>query len=537
MTAGPAATFRYLAASDDEAAGRALRAALDSPLPSIRHQALAAILERHDPAGHREYLRRVDPIEPLWRTVLLDHPEKIGRTLRDVMLGDDPQLVRAACLAAGWLRDYDLAPTILVALEEPEHPLADLLGHTILDLVSRLCHELAAPSSPGQHAASLARRRLVAALEASVQRFGRHQRREPLEAFVLLAYRDDVTLRQILENPHHSAFAATKELLMRTRQAGAMRLTVGYLDDPHAPLGAISIVSRRTDARFLECLMRKVGREPSATVARHLAQIRSFAWARDGGRVLDSLDDHGQHAAVRLLMASGAAGSQALPVLERLLEYGKPGGRRAAIAALTAFSGPVANRLVMMAAEDSDAEVQAAALAQFHERNLPGAMARLIDALESPHSVVRRTARKGLAQFAFPQFFANFDLLDEPTRRQTAALVKKVDPQTPAQLRAELHSPIRSHRLRALAILPCLELIAELEDAVIALLADEDPVVRAEAVAVLGDCPTPRVREALREAMNDPVRLVQQAVCRALDIDEASLALRGGQPETAEVVG
>ena len=42
------------------------------------------------------------------------------------------------------------------------------------------------------------RRQVVGSLEPAVQRYGQHKRREVIEAFLLLANRDNATLKQIL---------------------------------------------------------------------------------------------------------------------------------------------------------------------------------------------------------------------------------------------------------------------------------------------------------------------------------------------------
>ena len=59
MSEGLKTTFRLLSETENEAAIWVLIPALDSPNVSIREEALAAILKRRSPAGHREILRRL----------------------------------------------------------------------------------------------------------------------------------------------------------------------------------------------------------------------------------------------------------------------------------------------------------------------------------------------------------------------------------------------------------------------------------------------------------------------------------------------
>ena len=51
----------------------------------------------------------------------------------------------------------------------------------------------------------------------------------------LLASRDNVVLKQILQNPHHAAFLAVIDVLTKSQRGGVIRLLLSFLDDPHVP--------------------------------------------------------------------------------------------------------------------------------------------------------------------------------------------------------------------------------------------------------------------------------------------------------------
>ena len=138
-------------------------------------------------------------------------------------------------------------------------------------------------------------------------------------------------------------------------------------------------------------------------------------------------------------------------MIEHLLRYGEPAGRRAAVEALAEFNGAEANALVIKVLEDPDPAVQAMAVEQSappRDTGRDDAAAR--SCWRVHHLAVRR--RKSLAEFTFKRFVGAFDMLDEEVRRSTGLLVKKIDPQAIPQLRLELHSRSRTRRLRAAAI-------------------------------------------------------------------------------------
>ncbi len=232
-------------------------------------------------------------------------------------------------------------------------------------------------------------------------------------------------------------------------------------------------------------------------------------------------------------MCSGLGRLEKFEVLKLLLTAGKPAGRRAAAAALADFQGADANRLVLAALRNDDARVQASALGQLRDRGLPGAMATLIEALDSPDEIVRETARRCLREFSFSHFLGAFDGLDEQVRRNTGRLVKKVDLTTPQRLAEEMNAAARSRRLRAIEMTAVLGMADELEAELIQLLDDDDHLVRMEAAMALAGCSSDKSRLALRDALLDRSVSVQNAAERALDAMATIQPPRSGKIDVA----
>jgi HEAT repeat protein len=517
MGAALATTFRVLAETENEAAVRVLTAALDSPHRAIQEGAVKAILARRSPAGGRELLRRLHTLPQRWKGIIRQSPGRMTGPLRDALLGSDRQMFVNACRGAVWFREYDLIPALLNLLEDPHHEHADLAGKTLLEVTAQLYEELAAPRDYcDRRDPQLVRQHVLRSLEASVQRYDRHKRREAIEAFLLLVGRDNLTLKQILQDPLHASFATTVDVLVSSSRGGVMRLLLSFLDDLHAPSAALSIVAKRRDLKFVRYLLRKIGREPSSTVAQNLKHIESIPWLCSGEEILGRLDDAAQHAAVQLLIGSGTPRLQAFATIRYLVLHGKPGGRRAAAEALQEFSGADANNLVLMALEDPEPHVQAAAVAQLRRRGIPGSLARLVALVDSPHSSVRAAARENLEEFTFERFLRAFDMLDDEVRRSTGMLVKKIDPQTVLRLKEEMKSRGRTRRLRGLAIARTIGVVEQLEPLVIELLHDEDHLVRTQAAAALARCSSEASRRALQSALADRSHTVQEAAQKSL---------------------
>lgn len=512
MSEGLKTTLELLGKTQNEAAVRTLVPALDSSCAAIRKGALGAILSRRSPAGHGEVLRRLHTADEQSRAIIQEHSGRMIHALRDAVLGSDVQLSANGCRAATWFREYDLIPALITALEDPASPTRELAGQTLLELVNLLYGELAGPRPEGgRRDPELIRRQVIGALERSVARFPAHRRREILEAYVLLVNRDSAVLKQVVSDPHHAAFLVLVDVLSNNASSGVIGLLLAFLDDTRAPTAALGVVSRRSDLKFVQYFLRKIGHEPSKAVKQNLKRMSSVAWLENGTGLLDQLDDAAQHAAVKLAMNSGIARSQAYAVVEHLLLYGKPKGRRAAAEALGEFNGAEANALVEKALDDEDPQVQAYLLVQLRRRGIVGGLARLVEMIDSRHAVVRNAARASLAEFSFQHFLSAFDMLDDEVRQSTGRLVRKVDPQTIPQLRAEMKSQVRTRRLRALAIARVIDVVTRLEGTIAGLIKDEDHMVRAEAARALAQGELPISWEALEYALHDGSPAVREA--------------------------
>ena len=516
-TEGLSTTFELLSRSGNEAATEVLLAALDSTDSAVSDRALRALLKRHSLAGHQQLLRRLHELDPKWREVLHEYRGTMSHALRDALLSGDSQSCANSCQAILWFHEYDLMPALITVLENSSNPKAPLATSTALSLAELFYDDLAGTKNfkPRQDPRTL-RGHLVGTLEASVMRYARHRRTEPIEAFVMLAERDNATLKQLLFDPLHGSYRPLIEALTHSPRPGVMRLLLSYLDDPQSPSAALTALAHRRDAAFVKALLRKIGSEPSTSAKRNLARIERFAWLQPGETLLAQLDAAEQHSAVELLMASGTNRLEAFETIAHLVVKGTPGGRRAAAAALAQFHGNEANNLALKALADDDPQVQAAVLGQLRERGIPGAVSILVGLADSPQPAVREAAQKSLSEFSFTRYLAAFDMLEDQVRRSTGMLVRKVDPNSVPQLLEEMVALSRRRRMRALQVAEAMQIVDEVEPTVISMLEDEDHLVRLEAARALAQCNLVQACLALRAAEDDTSVTVREAAGESL---------------------
>lgn len=512
MTTGLETTFALLTTTANEAAEDLLLAALDHSNAAIRDSALRALLRRPSPPAYKILIERLHTFDDRWRAMIAERHEGLASAVRDAILAPVEQLCENGCQAMLWFKEYDLLPALLNATEDTANPQRLRTASALLRLVERFYEELSGPRDySNRRDPQRLREKLVQFLEASVARYPKHHSREIVEAFLMLAHRENVTLRQILNEPRHPAYLTLVELITHSPRGGIMRLVLSFLDDTHSPSAGLTALAHRGDQKFIEYLLRKIGFEPAATVAHNLKRLETIPWLQGDLEPLGALDEAAQHAAITLTIRSNLNRRAAFKVLEWMLLRGKTGGRRAAAVLLAGFHGVDGNALLIKALHDRDPQVLATLVKQLRPRGIAGAVGRLLEYLESPFSPVRDAARESLSEFTFARYLAVFDLLEDEVRKSSGGLVVRVDPRAVQCLLEEFQALSRTRRLRAIALTVAMDLVFTLEEALIAKLEDDDHIVRAEAARALAACDTDATQAALETALSDRSTAVQEA--------------------------
>jgi len=517
MNAGLNDTFQLLTKTDNEAAVEVLAAGLDCPHRAIRDRALRSLLTRSSPKGHQEVFRRLPKLDKGCRSIISARPERLVSAVRAALKIDDEATCAAALEGILSFRLYDTIPALLAIARDRENPNFDLAVRTVLRLTELFYQELSESQKRSKrNDLDNVRRRVTLALEEAAARFNTHRRTEIIEAFLLVAKPQNVTLRRILRQPGERSQQAVVDVLSNSTRGGVIRVLLGFLEDPQMPNAVKHILAHRKDAKFLKNLLRNTGPRPSRSVTRTLARFDSFAWAKPADGLLKELDGTAQYNAVQLLAASSMSRDELFEIVEFLLLKGRLGGRRAAAQRLAEFEGPRAEELVVKALDDEDPVVRSHLIRQVRSRQIPGAMSLLIGMVGSPHEAVRQALREALPEFTLQHFLANFDKLADELLPTAGHLVRKIDVDVRPRLTEQMEgrSPVR--RRRAVLAAAAMGLAREMEQLIIDRLSDDDHMVRIVAAKALAECDTMPTWEALRDALLDRSVMVQEAAEQSL---------------------
>ncbi|MGQ9504252.1 MAG: HEAT repeat domain-containing protein [Thermogutta sp.] len=511
-------TFRWLKITGNRAAGEILVRAMEVSSSEIRRAAASALMGRTESKGHQIILDRVDPASEEWRGQFDSLPIPFLDHLRTVLIRGEPAEGEKACHFLLATEQFEFVPFLANVLEHRECEPRSVVIHTIVELCRRLKQHMETSNDDSQvnrywRVAEQLRRALLVAAD----RFPKHECREVLEAYLVLAEGRSGSLAGIVNNRWHPARRALLDIFLGETSPDVLAVICNFLYQPEITDDLVSIISRRSDLPFIRHFLGAVGLQPNPVVERNLRRFHNFRWLKDIPQLLPQLDEMEQQAIPVIVTRSRVPRNEALKVIGQVLLEGLPAGRRSAAEALAGFHGTEANALAIRAMQDQDPSVQAAIIPQLRHRGIFGALPYIVSKLDSPYPLVRRAARKTLREFKFTRFLQVWDLLAPDVRKNTGMLVKRVDPRAALLLRSELLSPFRLRRLRALEVAIELDLVSRLESSIVSLLEDEDSAVRAQAARALVESNSAESYRALLEASNDASALVRSAVSQSLE--------------------
>lgn len=534
-------TLRTLLRSQNPAATDLLVVALGSDSAALRVGAVRAIALREDATGHQGLIKRLEQLPADAQSALSDVGRRTPLTdsLGKWIGSASPRLAKRAATIAVTCKSTSLLPEVVAATQMADDKLAPEFAKEAFVLATQLDQDLRDHDPRVARGAdraefddpAFARRAAVNALAAALETYGKHHRRELIDALLLLTPSDEPALLRVLRTPDHDAHDSLLLALRTSRSRGALGVLAGALADTRSPQFLVDLAAERHDRESLELLMELVGSPIGARVRESCKRVASFAWT-DPSRVavLAELSGTAQSTAIQLAAASKSSRRALAVAIELLIAQGADEGRLAACRAIDHLPSHLAIQPLSRALEVDDPTLAAETARLLRKKDYPQATATLVGLLEHADPSVRKAAQGSLKELSFTVFRDHLDDLDPAQRQAVGKMVGKADPLAVASLRAELTTAAVSRRLRAFDLIETMGLAGELTDELIAAVSDRDAGVRGEAVRLLASGEmTPAIVEALRTALDDSsaevrvaaeTRLLQED-CRAL-VDRVS---------------
>lgn len=520
MGKGIETTFRVLGKSKNKSAADLLDAALSSTLKAMRTQAGREILAGRGNRGVSGLIRHFDPTDKEMVELIRDHHDKWTPALRAAVVGKDNELRRNALRIANTQKFFELIPPFLeIYMDQGDE--ADGLGDTIMKMTAKYATALEERRNR-RFLYSLVLPEVLKAVSKGIKEF--HRNDPVLVLQVLIAVFPFITDEEktslgLLRSPIHPAYQSLYHLLLAGHEPSVYEFIFRCLDDDDPEPLAVSVFSKRTDARFLSVFFKKMPGAFSPELKRNLAKISSPAWLGELDELIPKLDADAQRGLIFLVRNMGLPDSEVQAALSKVFVRGKTGGRLEALRILSDDPGERGQRFLWNATDDTNTEVQIAALELLRQKNVPKSTGRILQYIDSPDESVRKVVRRLLPEFRFSRFLETFDPLNETQRKAMFHFVQKVDPQTLDLLAQMLVQGEPAEKARALLCVEYGDLSGRLEESLCVVLAKGDsPLLRSKAAELLARCRRELSRGALVQALHrDSAPEVRQAARLSLE--------------------
>ncbi|MDR1491651.1 MAG: HEAT repeat domain-containing protein [Planctomycetaceae bacterium] len=443
-------TIQILTSSKGKASRRALNVALHSSEPRVCLLACQEVLAKNHSAGIFELIKNYSQLPQKQREFLAQNIEKLVSPIRTALLNEDLSVQNNAIIAVQDLRPYSLIPHLLRIFEQ--EPPSRYLGN-VQAVVMFLTNEFSRKFNgtvPQIPAYGHILTEIIDTLQHGFCLWKKHERMIFFDVFFKLS--DHMTnigyeFRDMTSDPNHPAQLPLIRKLVDSPDPQVIRFLIRQLESISAPPGILSVAARRTDRLFVRMLLESIGYKPSLLYQENLSKIHKWEWLNHLRDWLPQ-QDAGYHCfVVALIRYSGLNELEKINLYAQILRYGKTPGKLALLEALrNNMESSNINRLVLQTADDSEPEVQAAALSQLRERNIKNWTAILLKYVDSPSPLVRETISRELIEFRMARFLKKFDQFLPEQQKFMFSVIRKVDPEFQEVMALELINPQQKHK-------------------------------------------------------------------------------------------
>ena len=534
-------TFEVLASTDNLNAVEVLISALDSTDEIIRTAAASTLIQHRSTRGQVEVIRRLESLTPEALSHIESNASKIRTSLKQCLLHGDNELRRNGLEITRLTEDYSQMPALLEMLRDDRNELHDLTAEILRGLAHRLyehCH----PTGKGTEAtgkylrnAQRVRQDVLAGLDRACAEFdGLTHSQDVVESVLVLGDADHFAVKRVLSQAGPECRKLAGNLLDSSKHPGVMQLILDSMSKSYPHPKALEAIRKREDAEFICHLLRWFPKRLSQMQMKNFQRIESVAWLNPDGTGLEVVPPALQTSLVSFVSSTGLPAGHKVAVQEWLIRHGSPEGRLAATDVLATLDEANTQTIVFDSLSSEDADVQAWATGQLRSQGIPETFSLLIERLDSPMAAVRDAAREELASFDLERMMGLFEHLDPEICVRAGRLLEKINLDCIEQLSRELSNPIRRKRIQAARAARAMGLHDRVVPSILAMLEDDDPLVRRTGIAMLADIPSTECVEALQQLIeDDPNQRVQEAAVASLEqIRRRATAGRIASPAT-----
>lgn len=528
-------TIRLLEQSKSTTAQAVLMHAVSVEDQSIRDAAARAILRSGTAVAKTEVIRQVNRLSPEFMQELSRNDSAISFPLKQCLQhGDVPSTMMALeTIEAAHL--YQEIPTLLEFLTTATGEAADRAEQAFLGVVDHLYETIREIKQSEPSAVVHQAEELVQLLGVHLSRFENMKRpRAMIEAILILTHPEHTVARQLIRESSAESQAIAWEVLNQSRHQGVTDFIIQSMSLKYIHPRLLEIFSRRRDIEFQLAVVSQMPNEFSVNQSRNYCQLQALPWLYPGEEIWQRFPEKWHWKLLKLVDAMPYQLAQKAAFLESALKHASVEGKSFAVQRRHLIKPQHFEQLIVKMLDSTDEQIEAWAVSELRNTDLPDKYRYLVNRLDSPRELVSQEARKALGRFDAHSAIMYCESARAAVGPRIAELLLKINPDAPVDLCRELAHPVRSRRLRAAKASAIMQIEHLVRDALLELLYDNDAVVRRAVAEILASVPEEPVIAGLTMLLDDSSMRVREAAQASLDAIQKYLQQEQSRQDAAE---
>ncbi len=483
----------------------------------ISTRAALSLLYSGSGLGKTEIIRNIHRLASEVTEEISVNADLIRFSLHECLGHGTPELAINALHTIKAARLYDETPAMLQYMRRTKGELVQHAGLLFEKMVDELYDRKQQSDAAENEWLRTSIETVLAAITEEVNHLDRLKHpRLLLQSIFILSNPGQSVPRMLIRNADAQTLSVIWNIFSKERHPGILQYLTDCLKQKYVHARILMILSERRDIEFRMHLINSVPVRPSVNQERNYRRLDSLPWLTEDVYLWDMIPEQAQGNLVRLIGLIGIPEREKIELYEQALQLGSVEARKVAAEFRNSIDHNRYEQYISEALQSPDPEIEAWAVSELKHTKLPDKSRLLIERLDSPHEVVQQQARESLEMFDLQHAIEYCETAPLSAGKKIAELLLKINPDAIRELNRELANPIRTRRLRAARAVRIMGLQNQVQEALIELLYDTDPIIRRTVVEILAESPSPQVVSSISMLVDDSNPRVRNTVEKVL---------------------
>jgi hypothetical protein len=326
-------------------------------------------------------------------------------------------------------------------------------------------------------------------------------------------------LRDYLFNTSIPAYAGLEKFVLSVVDNRIFEIIFEQMNERDPFPFTLTAFSKRCDSAFLSYIFKRLSESATDTMRVNIQGLKRLEWVVDAGKYIAGWSDEVQLGYLQVVRKLNISAINLSAMLLDVFRLGKAKARIVALAEIAKIAGEPVDQLIWKAAEDSDPNIQIAALHLLKRRNVPNATLRILQFANSQNADVRNTVQSLIPEIKLSNFLDAFESLNEEQRIRRFQVIYASNPAVVEELKSVLLLGEPIMKAKGLICVEYGNLISPMEDIIGDILSKgETPALRCKAAQLLANGNRELSRSLLVQSLHrDPSPEVRETAKKSLE--------------------